>query len=986
MPTPTEWLNEFQVNTGTAATGAQSHPKIIGLANGHIVVAWEESADGLIGTDPGTDIVAKIFDAEGNVVRDAFQLNQFATANDEHDFELTAIRNDFAIAFIDRNISNPDQTTVVYERFDSNGDPTSAADNSKIIATEDSTAGFLRNPQIAAKQLAFDDTVFIAYDESSGTGTGVNARIMSKNDVLSAAFGIDTGAAFNAVGDTAIDINGRIVTVYGTEDSGVTGIQLAITTPTGTTFQSSTPFESSGTNPSVAGVDRGGAVVPYERGGDVKATFTTLTGGTPKNFFVTSGPVDQNQAVVASLPADGFVIAWNDDTNGTLLARKFSQTGTGEGRVVTVAATTTTQTDISTTGDGRLLFTWIGVDNEVFASIWDPRDSRLDTEDYSRETPNFLSTNVIATGLTGSLVQTDSFFGTEIQSFTVLGQGGYDIIYSSGIGSYFGGAGDDLIYAGELTGPTDFELLDGGAGIDTLNTTKFRGNYTVNLVTGETDYFGRPAVPVESFVNFENIVMSRGDDTIIGTDGDNFIDSGPGSDTIDAGDGDDTIFARAGNDIILASLGSDKIWGGDGNDTISTAGFDRVVGGNGNDTIIVTSGLPQSLKGESGTDTLDTRALGRDFTIFMLNGQTDIDGLFVTSFENLFTGGGHDVLFGSNIANRIHGGDGNDQISGQDGADALSGGTGDDILYGGRGNDTLEGGAGNDRLFGGIGSDEIYGGTGDDLLIGKAGNDNLVGHQGKDTIIGNFGDDFLEGGNDDDELFGGEGNDNLDGGNGDDLLYGGTGDDFLAGWSGDDTLIGLDGNDTLVGGNGYDLLRGGEGDDFLTGGNQPDWLFGGAGNDTLLGGADQDTLSGGDGDDFLTGGVGRDFIHGGAGDDTFIFTDTSDSNPSAGDLIYAIEGVGVEGGDVLDLSGIDADVTANSTGDQSFTFLGAVSEAEALAFGAGALWLEDFSNDTLLRGLTDNDNDNHLKIDFFVWLVDYSAITASDYIASDFIL
>ncbi len=77
MAEPVPSRPEFQVNTGTAATGTQSMPQIIGLANGNILIAWEEAADGEIATGAasGTDVVGKLYDAEGAVLRDSFRIN-----------------------------------------------------------------------------------------------------------------------------------------------------------------------------------------------------------------------------------------------------------------------------------------------------------------------------------------------------------------------------------------------------------------------------------------------------------------------------------------------------------------------------------------------------------------------------------------------------------------------------------------------------------------------------------------------------------------------------------------------------------------------------------------------------------------------------------------------------------------------------------------------------------------------------------------------
>ncbi|KAB2953596.1 MAG: hypothetical protein F9K19_15860, partial [Rhizobiaceae bacterium] len=76
------------------------------------------------------------------------------------------------------------------------------------------------------------------------------------------------------------------------------------------------------------------------------------------------------------------------------------------------------------------------------------------------------------------------------------GNGGNDRIVSSGEGQYFGDAGDDTIVAG-LSNAIVPEILDGGIGIDTLDTSLFNGNYVINLVTGATNF------DYESFVNFE---------------------------------------------------------------------------------------------------------------------------------------------------------------------------------------------------------------------------------------------------------------------------------------------------------------------------------------------------------------------------------------------------------------------------------------------------------------------------------------------------
>lgn len=75
MARPSLWLADFQVNTGSdASSGLQFDPLIIGLATGNFLVAWVDSNGAVSGSFP-TDIIGKLYDTEGNVIRDSFQLN-----------------------------------------------------------------------------------------------------------------------------------------------------------------------------------------------------------------------------------------------------------------------------------------------------------------------------------------------------------------------------------------------------------------------------------------------------------------------------------------------------------------------------------------------------------------------------------------------------------------------------------------------------------------------------------------------------------------------------------------------------------------------------------------------------------------------------------------------------------------------------------------------------------------------------------------------
>ncbi len=184
-----------------------------------------------------------------------------------------------------------------------------------------------------------------------------------------------------------------------------------------------------------------------------------------------------------------------------------------------------------------------------------------------------------------------------------------------------------------------------------------------------------------------------------------------------------------------------------------------------------------------------------------------------------------------------------------------------------------------------------------------------------------------------------------------------------------DNAVGGAENDVLIGNFKANALAGGAGNDRLQGEDGDDLLLGEGGNDRLFGGA---------GDDSLEGGEGRDVLVGGEGDDEFIFAEETDSfGRGSFDRIKGVDGVGEEGGDVINLDGIDANSAVD--GDQSFDF---VDADRADTSQAGLLWVvEARGGKSKLLGTTDDD----AGVDFTVILRDGDTL-ASDYTADDFIL
>jgi Ca2+-binding RTX toxin-like protein len=238
----------------------------------------------------------------------------------------------------------------------------------------------------------------------------------------------------------------------------------------------------------------------------------------------------------------------------------------------------------------------------------------------------------------------------------------------------------------------------------------------------------------------------------------------------------------------------------------------------------------------------------------------DLKGVTGTDFDNLDTvtvdgGDGNDTINGTQLADRLEGGNGDDEIIG----DNNPGGTLDDSR-GEAGNDTMvwNPGDGSDLNEGGAGTDtaEVNGGGKEQFQVeppAAPGGPVLFDRVQPDPTFGApFSVDIST-------------SERLD-------LNAGAAEDIVNMAGG---AIGLaieadggDGNDTIDGSDAADLLTGGNDNDRIVGDNNPagtdDRSIGDAGNDTLV-------WNPGDGDDLNEGGDGTDTIevNGGGGGEVF---------------------------------------------------------------------------------------------------------------------
>ena len=188
----------------------------------------------------------------------------------------------------------------------------------------------------------------------------------------------------------------------------------------------------------------------------------------------------------------------------------------------------------------------------------------------------------------GGDAQGDSFALTD--TLTVPGPDGDMTVAVTDIEHLYGSAYDDI-----LAGDGRNNVLDGGAGHDTLYGGPDGGDDTLNGGDGNDRIFG-----------------GKGDDTLNGGDGNDALRGNADDDTLNGGPGDDTLHGGPGNDRLNGGPGTDTLTGGDGADTFIFAP------GAGSDTIT---------DFERGQDRIDLSAFAELTTLADLTQTPDPQGL-----------------------------------------------------------------------------------------------------------------------------------------------------------------------------------------------------------------------------------------------------------------------------------------------------------------------------------------------------------------------
>jgi len=217
----------------------------------------------------------------------------------------------------------------------------------------------------------------------------------------------------------------------------------------------------------------------------------------------------------------------------------------------------------------------------------------------------------------------------------------------------------DSDYQGEVI--FNFRVSDGTGSVPHSAKVEVLPDTTPETPTGTgATLIGTPDDDTLDGTDYDDVIMGNaGDDTLVGAGGDDIIMGGDGKDTILGGDGDDFLFGDEGSDTIIGGAGDDVIEAG--------AGDDHAFGGDGDDTFIATIGDGNDfLSGDAGSDTLNMSNISANAVVKLsANGigtasssQSGTDLLL--SIENVITGSGDDLIYASDVANIMDGGDGSD--------------------------------------------------------------------------------------------------------------------------------------------------------------------------------------------------------------------------------------------------------------------------------------------------------------------------------------
>jgi trimeric autotransporter adhesin len=468
-----------------------------------------------------------------------------------------------------------------------------------------------------------------------------------------------------------------------------------------------------------------------------------------------------------------------------------------------------------------------------------------------------------------------------------------------------------------ILGNASANILDGGAGADHMSGGAGNDTYVVDDVRDIVTELAnqgidlvRASVTHRLTANVENLTLTGSaaingtgnalNNTLIGNSATNILDGAAGADHMSGGAGDDTYFVdNAGDNVTeVAGQGVDHVRSaityklGANLENLTLIGLDAINGtGNALNNSIFGNASANILDGSEGADHMSGGA-GNDIYIVDNAGDTvtefsdqgldlvkaSVTAALSANVENLLLTGIANINGTANeLDNVITGNSGNNVLDGGEGADQLNGGAGDDTYIVDNSGDTVTDTSGNDTIKTTLSAFTLAAGI-ENLIFTGSEAFNAFGNTDSNVIKGGSGNDWITGEGGSDKLYGGAGND---------TLYGNIAASFgLATDIGADVFYGGKGDDQVYVTHTSDQVieYAGEGTDTvistvsyaLSANIENLTLAPGAGNINGTGNSLDNTITGNFGNNILDGGAGADHLIGGAGDDTYIVDNAGD--------------------------------------------------------------------------------------------------------------
>lgn len=745
---------EFLVNQ--KAYDSQSTPVITALKNGGFAVSWQDyNYDAQLNVDD-LNIKARIFNADGTQAVGEFQVN-LPSANDQQDPTITTLANGNIVVSWENMQRVPNgQNGYSYTYVDVRAQiltPSGAKVGGEFVV---SAAG--EAPISPAVTSLANGGFVVSWTQQTSTGDGsgesIKARIFNASGVeVKGEFLVNSQTAGNqtAPAITALP-NGNFVVSWG-DSSGTLGdsngsvkgqIFSASGDKVGSEFLVNSWTAGFQTRPAITALADGGFAATWTESGNPSNgnnDFPIMT-----QVFDAAGVKQGNQlqvstslvnvlgdSAVTALPNGNYVVSWEnyrgtlgDGSDTSIVAQilridhdpVISSNGGGDSAAITVTENSTAVTTVQAADfDGQSVFYSIsGADAFLFTI-----DSRTGVLTFRTAPDHEAPQDSNSDNVYELTVRANSGYSDyQALRITVADVNDYVPIIVSNNGQ----AGEDTVSVGVRENEalvTTVNAMD----LDSKPVLRYTiiggddaGLFTLDATTGALRFVATPPkIDAPTDANHDNIydVLVRASDganadtqrlrimvvengvTITGTEGDDVITPRRSTTGTTSTTGDDTIYGLGGKDKLDGGIGADSYYGGSGDDKYV---MDNV-GDRANEDL------------DAGKDTVQSATTNLFLYQNIENGKL-LDVRKVGADLNIFGNELANVLTGNSGRNALNGREGNDKLNGKGGDDFLSGDDGDDVLTGGDGADFLQGGLGKDILNGGSGFDTLSGGIGAD--------------------------------------------------------------------------------------------------------------------------------------------------------------------------------------------------------------------------------------------------------------------------------